>query len=138
MFERLTKRKGNRTYFVTSKMPKDCNRSINFCQNAKCKSAETRVCPYLKVIDTLAAYEDTGLSPSEITALQSENAQLKKQLDKAVEDIDHYTCRLCKHYNEKLCYGSMFGADYIEGKNKGIPYCITWQYHGLEADDEKC
>ena len=38
-------------------------------------------------VERLAAYEDTGLSPEEVGALKAENAELKKKLEAAVEDI---------------------------------------------------
>lgn len=68
--ERLTKRQGRKTYLTDDA----CNlcgyaekRSSTFCENIGCASAKDRTCPYLQVIDRLAAYEDTGLTPLQIT-----------------------------------------------------------------------
>lgn len=37
-----------------------------------------RTCPYLKIIDRLAAYEDTGLSPEEIIELKARMEGVEK------------------------------------------------------------
>lgn len=60
----------------------------------------------MKAIDLLGQYEDTGLTPDEISILKEENAKLKQQLDEAMEllklatkDIeflgDHFGCAGC-------------------------------------------
>lgn len=36
---------------------------------------------YLKLIERLAAYEDTGLTPEEITAMKADNERLHKLVD---------------------------------------------------------
>jgi transposase len=38
------------------------------------------------VYKKLAAYEDTGLTPEQITALQEENARLRERLDNAAKE----------------------------------------------------
>lgn len=70
--ERLTKRKGRCTFLSDDA----CNlcgfaekRSSTFCENIGCASSKDRTCPYLQIIDRLAAYEDTGLEPQEIAAM---------------------------------------------------------------------
>ena len=70
--ERLTKRDGN---FVTvGKKPRGFLRSTEYCKSAfECPNVSDRTCPYLKMIDRLAAYEDTGLSPEEIIELKGQN-----------------------------------------------------------------
>lgn len=66
---RLTQRLGNKTFFSEDACFM-CAYSENyhgkFCENIGCESAEDRTCPYLRVIDRLAEYEDTGLEPQEI------------------------------------------------------------------------
>lgn len=48
--------------------------STEYCKSAfKCPNVSDRTCPYLKMIDRLAAYEDTGLSPEEIIELKGQN-----------------------------------------------------------------
>lgn len=70
--ERLTKRDGN---FVTvGKKQRGFLCSTEYCKSAlKCPNVSDRTCPYLKMIDRLAAYEDTGLSPEEIIELKGQN-----------------------------------------------------------------
>lgn len=65
--ERLTKRDGN---FVTfGQKPRGFLCSTEYCESAfECPNVLDRTCPYLKMIDRLAAYEDTGLEPEEIKA----------------------------------------------------------------------
>lgn len=60
--------------------------------------------------DTLAAYEDTGLEPSEIAEIQAENAKLRELLKLAMEDLKICSfqpcnyCEVCKYgKNDDLC-----------------------------------
>lgn len=68
--ERLTVRKG-RAVFLTENTCNMCGyaekRSSTFCENLGCPSTKDRTCPYLQLIDRLADYEDTGLTPLQIT-----------------------------------------------------------------------
>ena len=75
--ERLTKRDGN---FVTfGKKTRGFLCSTEYCKSAfKCPNVSDRTCPYLKMIDRLAAYEDTGLSPEEIIELKARMEGLEK------------------------------------------------------------
>ena len=76
--ERLTKRDGN---FVTvGKKPRGFLGSTEYCKSAfKCPNVSDRTCPYLKMIDRLAAYEDTGLEPEEVAKIREdvENGYMK-------------------------------------------------------------
>lgn len=78
--ERITKRNGKYTV-LTKKACFMCGyenqRRSTFCENIGCQSAEDRTCPYLVVIDRLAEYEDTGLTPKEILKLK----RFKKYLE---------------------------------------------------------
>lgn len=65
---RLTKRKMSRTYLLQdgcSLCAYDERCHSIFCQNYDCVRIKDRSCPYLHVIDRLAAYEDTGMEPKE-------------------------------------------------------------------------
>ena len=70
--ERSTQRKGRET-FLTAEACNLCGyaekRSSTFCENIGCISTKDRTCPYLQIIDRLAEYEDTGLSPEEVKIL---------------------------------------------------------------------
>ena len=50
--------------------------SSTFCENTLCESTFDRSCPYLAVIDRLADYEDTGLTPEEVKDM-AENAETR-------------------------------------------------------------
>jgi len=67
-----------------------------------------------------------------IEALQQENKQLKKERDQAIRDIDKGNCRSCVYDGKKICYGNMHGKDREVAKEQGLPYCIGWQWRGLE------
>lgn len=75
--ERLTKRDGN---FVTfGRKPRGFLCRTEYCKIAfACPHASDRTCPYLRMIDLLAAYEDTGLSPEEIIELKARMEGLEK------------------------------------------------------------
>lgn len=47
---------------------------------------------HLQASHRLGQYEDTGLTPEEISAMQAENATLKKALDVALESIKKGLC----------------------------------------------
>lgn len=70
--ERLTKRDGN---FVTlEQKPRGF-----LCRTGYCGIAfMCRTRPYLKIIDRLAAYEETGLEPEEIVELKGRMEGLEK------------------------------------------------------------
>ena len=63
---RLTERDGNKVWFAHGR-PRGFLCPRDFCDNAYgCDKVKDRTCPYLRLLDKLAAYEDTGLSPEEI------------------------------------------------------------------------
>lgn len=68
-----------------------------------------------------------------IEALQQENKRLKKERDQAIRDIDKGNCRSCVYDGKKICYGNMHGKDREVAKEQGLPYCIGWQWRGLEG-----
>ena len=67
-----------------------------------------------------------------IETLQQENKQLKKERDQAIRDIDK-NCRSCVYDGKKICYGNMLGKDREVAKEQGLPYCMGWQWRGLEG-----
>jgi hypothetical protein len=84
----------------TWKKGKDTFCAIADCED-KCQNQGVPSChcsPMMQVRNRLAAYEDTGLTPEEITNLHydhqefrryvAENARLRAERDKAVEDIN--------------------------------------------------
>lgn len=66
---RLTS-KNDRGFPVVGPRPRGSLCQLSYCNNnSRCEKAKDRSCPYLAVIDRLAAYEDTGLEPEEIKEL---------------------------------------------------------------------
>lgn len=91
--DRLTRRGIRNKQWVLFK--DQCPNGIkeNFCsRSTNCKFLRSRMCPYLRTMDRLAAYEDTGLTPEEIVGLNTfagskvekllaENGRLRAELD---------------------------------------------------------
>ena len=88
---RLTKRKENG--FVTfGKRPRGSICDVRFCSKSDaCPNIKNRTCLYLKMIDRLAAYEDTGLEPEDIQSLEAEWCICKQLVEeyRAIGTIDH-------------------------------------------------
>lgn len=84
--ERLTKREGN---FVTvGKKPRGFLCSTEYCKSAfECPNVLDRTCPYLKMLDRLAAYEDTGLEPKEIQKLKAEAEKPKRTVSDLIRKL---------------------------------------------------
>ena len=83
---RLTRHgKINKDWVLLSKR---CSKADgDFCPHAKkCNLVDNRTCPWLEALDKLAAYEDTGLTPSDIVEMISEVERLKAELDKCREN----------------------------------------------------
>ena len=83
--------------FSPNIIPDDnCPQSV-FCEKAKqCNFVHisSRKCPYLQVIDRLAAYEDTGLEPGEVVAMKI--VLLGRELAK-ITDVDGVSInRICE------------------------------------------
>lgn len=64
------------------------------------------------VLNRLAEYEDSGLTPGQVQRLQQENSDLKRLLKLAMEDIrtamefvNNSPCRVCAHYYRCKCDG---------------------------------
>ena len=79
----------------------------------------------------LAAYEDTGFEPEEVETLKAENAELKRLLSLAVEEIKgaaNLICDIAKHddscpffdYAKRQCGGTWRHADEAEKLLGGI------------------
>jgi hypothetical protein len=79
--ERLTRRgKKNKTWVLINK---SCSKADGtFCPHANtCSHVDNRTCPYLEVLDRLCEYEETGMSPAEISGLRSELDRAKKYIE---------------------------------------------------------
>lgn len=84
--KRLTKRKGNAVFFsedACALCAYNEQHHSTFCENIGCSAAHDRTCPYLQVADRLAAYEDTGLTPQQVTDIAVALAELKINATKA-------------------------------------------------------
>lgn len=90
--ERITERIGEAVGLAKhcpyGKVPK-------FCNSCKCngRREQQRVCPAIMMIDRLAAYEDTGLTPAEIKARMQRKCDCKidcllKEYDKLQAERD--------------------------------------------------
>ena len=97
MPKRLTKRAGRRTY-VSDELCMLCAydeaHKSTFCENTTCAASKDRTCPYLQVIDRLAAYEDTGLTPLQVTDLVKKirlNQQTVKNAAKVLDFLYEVT-----------------------------------------------
>ena len=78
--ERLTKRSGYGTFFskeACALCEYDEQHFSTFCENRECPDRKNRKCPYLQIVDRLAAYEDTGFTPEQITDLANALRELK-------------------------------------------------------------
>ncbi len=64
---------------LTVRMPLGTAVSAVYCENF-IFNMDDKYSAYLKTIERLAAYEDTGLTPEEITALKVENKRLHERL----------------------------------------------------------
>ena len=91
-------------------------------------------CVQSRSLSTVVHLAECGLELIEmVEALQQENKQLKKERDQAIRDIDKGNCRSCVYDGKKICYGNMHGKDRKVAKEQGLPYCIGWQWRGLEG-----
>lgn len=72
-----------------------------------------------RVIDRLAAYEDTGLTPEEIKALQEDNARLHKLLDDLEACITSKTTEPDSNCDDKV---RCKDCDYLN-MDSGKPFC---------------
>lgn len=80
--ERLTERRDGWV------MRNGCHWPCRTCHVAGCADIST-------IIERLAAYEDTGLMPEEVTALQASNQELKKE---ALRAIKHFEAQAQSNY----------------------------------------
>lgn len=70
--ERLTERQEN-GFVVFKNRPRGVLCTTRFCSiSDRCKNTQDRTCPYLKLVDRLATYEDTGLEPEEIEKIKQD------------------------------------------------------------------
>lgn len=85
--KRLTTRENGNDFVFIGKRPRGFLCKMEFCDKAyNCEKIKDRSCPYLKMVDRLAAYEDTGLEPREIEQLKGEAFGLK--VDK--QELEQY------------------------------------------------
>ena len=68
----------------------------------------TRYTEIDEILNQLAAYEDTSLSPADIADLTARAEAAEAERDAAVEDLNHLTyagprCEICKHYLDENC-----------------------------------
>ncbi|MGN1225550.1 MAG: hypothetical protein ACI4TG_10670 [Ruminococcus sp.] len=79
---------------------------------------EPELYAYGYAVDILSAYEDTGLTPNQVEQMKQENAELKRLLKLAVEDMkcNQSVCNLCKH-SRSAC-----------PKYKKNFECFEWRY----------
>lgn len=86
----------------------------------------------------LAAYEDTGITPEQITKMQNENAKLRELLKLAVANMDdiitdcNYTYNDCDSYDDELCvrHCARNGCNCFKASSDDPCKCdnFRWQY----------
>lgn len=108
--KRLTQRDGA---FVYTTEKESCymngysrNSVSHFCENTHCKALNDRSCPYLRVFDRLAAYEDTGLTPEQVKATAVALEMARKEHTALLADIKYVgdkcngdACFICKFHD---------------------------------------
>ena len=92
-----------------------------------CGEQEYETAEFIEAIEAIEALQQ------DFCKLQEENERLKKERDQAIKDIDKGNCRNCIYNGKKVCYGNMLGKDKEVAKEQGLPYCIGWQWRGLEG-----
>lgn len=96
-----------------------------FCDKASvCEHVYSRECPYLRVFDRLAEYEDTGVTPEEIIALlnkQSENRPLT--LDE-LREMDGQPVWIVNVADINCFQGHWDICDWENGERVLFPYCL--------------
>lgn len=90
--ERLSKRMSGISYcmcgnVIISKC-ENCTNRLPSCYEEDCTAQ-------VEVLSKLAEYEDTNLTPAEVTALQQENAALKAERDELKKTLDD-KCKFCQ------------------------------------------
>ena len=77
--KRLTKRNPDWPAWPLLDRPRGALCTAKFCTlSDRCDHIGDRTCPYLQMVDRLAAYEDTGLEPEEIIELKARMEGLEK------------------------------------------------------------
>ena len=77
--KRLTKYDPNWNNWPLLERPRGALCTANFCAlSGRCDHIGDRTCPYLQMVDRLAAYEDTDLEPEEIIELKARMEGLEK------------------------------------------------------------
>lgn len=118
--ERLTFRTNQRVYLKKFDCPYDMPiQKRLFCIGCHVQKIGNREnCGPLKVIDRLAAYEDTELTPEQVASLKAENAKLKAEnqklkaeRDMAIEDIKYIDSNYSPYLNEDELF-----AKYYQGE----------------------
>ncbi len=92
-------------------------------------------------IDKLAAYEDTGLTPEEITAMKADNERLHRLLDQTEEIVqsavstpknrDGVYCKDCDYFNTDS------GKSYCCHSNMSTNGLDDWCYHGIKRKEQE-
>lgn len=68
------------------------------------------------IVDRLAAYEETGLSPEEVEKLKAENAELRARLEVSKLALES----ACRHIDE---VGETCAVCIFSGTTNCVPYC---------------
>lgn len=92
----------------------------------------------------LAAYEDTGITPEQITKMQAENAKLRELLKMAEEDMseiitDHiYTYENSDDYDNELCtrHCAQSGINCFERSSANPFECANFRWKHADEVEE--
>ena len=93
-------------------------------QEVECRSRNTAQC-IMDSWERLAAYEDTGLSPTDIPALTARAEAAEAERDAAVEDLKRFSaCCQCNANIDGSC------CDMFDGTAENKYFCSNWQWRG--------
>jgi len=91
----------------------------------------TRYTEIDEILNQLAAYEDTGLSPADIATLTARAEAAEAERDAAVEDLKRFSaCCQCNANIDGSC------CDMFDGTAENKYFCSNWQWRGPQAGRE--
>ena len=140
MIERLTKVTPSGKSFLNCVCPHHPKAAI-FCKDCPAKNFKEQLecCPAIMAIQRLAAYEDTNLTPAEITAMQEENAELNSALEDEREHHNVYAQLMsdkCAALTKALEMALSPNSEH-SCPSKNFKIAVECQ-NGWKADKKKC
>ena len=120
--ERLTKRQAFTVGGVIYAKCEHCQDKRPECFGEQCPVPD-------EALISLAAYEDTGLSPADIATLTARAEAAEAERDAAVEDLKRFSaCCQCNANIDGSC------CDMFDGTAENKYFCSNWQWRGPVAE----